>query len=211
MSAKERTDDAVVDRSRPGIVKRQTNKSIRLEAVQDFVADRAVQHLLQMLNGAKQKRHRQHVRRRHEGSDQRYVDAIEVDGAGAGLFDGLLFFAELMRMKDPDLVAAPGAICDQAAHVAQRLYGRIFLILGIGGAKFARDRARRDRRQKQRHDDCYGPRKAGAAVHRQLHPLMMSMAGKKGSMQFSRSRRKLAILSASLTSSIVRCDRSFPD
>ena len=146
--------DAVVDRARAGIVKRQADKSVRLEAAQDFVADRPVQHLLQMLDGAKQKRHREHIHRRHEGPDQRHVGAIEVDRAGPGLLDGLLFLAELARMKDPDLVAAAGALGDQAAHVAQRLYGRIVLALGIGGAKFARDRARRDRRQKQRDNDA---------------------------------------------------------
>src|SRR5258705_3975698 len=45
--------DAVVDRSGPGIVKRQADKSVRLEAVKYLIADRAVQHLLQMLDGAK--------------------------------------------------------------------------------------------------------------------------------------------------------------
>src|SRR5260370_41615493 len=66
-----------------------------------------------------------------------------------------------------------------AAHVAQRLYGRIVLAPGIGGAKFTRDRAHRDRRQKQRNDECYGPRKVGAAVHRQLSPYDDVGGGKK--------------------------------
>src|SRR6202022_1932168 len=161
-----------------------------------------------MLNGAKQKRHRQHVHRRHERPDQRHVGTVEIDRAGAGLLDGFLFLAELARMKHSDLVAAAAALGDQAAHVSQRLDGRIVLALGIGGAKFPRVRARRDRRQKQRDNDCYGPRKVGAAVHRQLHPLMMmSMVGKKGSMQFSRSPRDMAILPAPLASSMVRCAR----
>src|SRR5450759_226838 len=164
-----------------------------------------------MLNGAKQKRHRQHIHRRHESPDQRHIGAIEIDGAGAGLLDGFLFLAELARMKDPDLVTAAAALRDQAAHVAQRLYGRIILALGIGGAKFPRDRARRERRQKQRNDDCCGPRTVGAAaVHRHLPSLMMvSLAGKKGSMLFSRSLREMAILTAPLTPSIGRCDRPF--
>ena len=95
-----------------------------------------------MLDRAKQERHRQHVHRRHEGSDQRDIGAIEIDGADAGLFDGFLFLAELARMEHLDLVAAAAALRDQAAHVAQRLDGRIILVLGIGGAKFARERAR---------------------------------------------------------------------
>jgi hypothetical protein len=37
--------------------------------------------------------------------------------------------------------------------------------------------------------------------------MMVSMAGKKGSMQFSGKSRGMAILTAPLTSSIVRCDR----
>jgi hypothetical protein len=36
--------------------------------------------------------------------------------------------------------------------------------------------------------------------------MMMSMAGKKGSMQFSRCRRDVAILPALRLSLIVRCD-----
>src|SRR3979411_868101 len=43
----------------------------------------------------------------------------------------------------PDLVAAAAALGDQAAHVLQRLDGRIVLALGIGGAKFPRDLALR--------------------------------------------------------------------
>jgi hypothetical protein len=39
----------------------------------------------------------------------------------------------------------------------------------------------------------------------------VSLAGKKGSMHFSRSLREMAILTAPLTSSIGRCDRPFSD
>jgi hypothetical protein len=41
--------------------------------------------------------------------------------------------------------------------------------------------------------------------------MMMSMAGKKGSSQFSRSERDMAILPPRLESSMLRCDRPFPD
>ena len=82
-----------------------------------------------------------------------HVGAVEIDGADAGLLDGFLFLAELARMKDPDLEAVAAALRDHAAHETQRLYGRIVLALGIGGAKFPRHRARRDRRQKQRDND----------------------------------------------------------
>jgi hypothetical protein len=37
--------------------------------------------------------------------------------------------------------------------------------LGIGGAKLERYRARRVRRQKQRNDDCSGPRKVGLGLY----------------------------------------------
>ena len=116
-----------------------------------------------MLDGAKQQRHRQHILRQPEIPDQRDIGPIAIDGPGAGLL---------------------AALRDHAADLAQRLDGRIILVLGSSRAKYTRDCARRGRRQKQRANECYGPRKAGAAVHRQLHSLMMvSMAGKKGSMQ----------------------------
>ena len=56
----------------------------------------------------------------------------------------------------------------------------------IGGVKSPRDITRRDRRQRQRDNERYGPRKAGAAVHWQNHPLMMmSAVGKKGSTRLA--------------------------
>ena len=71
-----------------------------------------------MVDGAKQKRHREHIHRRHESSDQRHIGAIEIDSADAGLLNGFLFFAELARMKDPDLVAASAALLNQATHIS---------------------------------------------------------------------------------------------
>src|SRR5258708_22208822 len=74
----------------------------------------------------------------------------------------------------------------QAAHVMQRVAGGITLALGVGGTKSAGARARRNRHEKQRNNEGYGPRKVGAAVHRQLHPLMMMSAeDRKGSMHLS--------------------------
>src|SRR5258705_2163915 len=163
-----------------------------------------------MPDRAEQKRHRQYIHRRHEVADQRHIGAIEVDRACASLLDGSLSLAELARMEDRDLVTAAAALRDQAAHVAQRLYGRIIFALGIGDTEFPRDRARRACRQEQRDHECNGPRKAGAVVHRQLHPLMMmSMAGAKGSTEFSRTGRIMAILPALPISSIVRFEGLF--
>src|SRR6266576_3559425 len=125
-----------------------------------------------MLNGAKQKRHRQPILRQHEIPDQRDAGPRTIDGPGAGLL---------------------AALRDRAVREAQRPDGRILLALGSSRAKYARDRARRDRRQKQRANECYGPPKAGAAVHRQLHSLMMmSTAGKKGSIQLWQKKERLA-------------------
>src|SRR5579863_5702046 len=160
---------AVVDRPRAGIVEGEADETEGLEAVKDLLSDRAIQYLLQMFDGAEQKWHSQYIHCGHEGSDQRYVGAIEIDGAGAGLFDRFLFLAELARMKYADLQAAAGFFLDQAAHVAQRLYGWIILALGIGGAKFPRQSVRRDGRQNQPNDGCC-LRKVGAAIHRQLPP-----------------------------------------
>ena len=75
-------------------------------------------------------------------------------------------------MEHLELVPAAAALRDQAAHVTQRLDGWIILVLGIGGAEFARKRARRDRTE-QRDDKRDGPRKAGAAIHRQQYPLVI--------------------------------------
>jgi hypothetical protein len=52
------------------------------------------------------------------------------------------FLAELAGMEHPVLVTATAEFRDHAAHVAQRLYGRIVLVPGIGGAKFARRNTR---------------------------------------------------------------------
>jgi len=134
--------DAVVDRSRAGIIEGETDESVGLEAVEDFISDRAVKHLLQMLDGPEQKRHRQHIRRRDESSDQRHVGAVEIDGADARLLDGFLFFAELARMEHAYLQPAARTFLDEAAHIAKRLNGRIVFALSVGGAKFARENAR---------------------------------------------------------------------
>jgi hypothetical protein len=100
-----------------------------------------------MLDGAEQKRHCQHIHCRHHPPDQCDVGTIEIDRTGPGLFEGFLFLAELAGMKHLDLVAAAGALLDQATHVVERLHGWVILVLGIGGAKFARESCRRDRRQ----------------------------------------------------------------
>src|SRR6266403_2633155 len=163
-----------------------------------------------MIDGTKQKRHREHIHCRHESSDQRHIGTIEIDGADAGLFNGFLFLAELARMKNPELVTSSAALLAQAAHVSQRLYGWIVFALGVGDAKLTRHGGRRDRRRTQRDndgDDRYVPRKVGAAIHGQLHPLlMMSMDGKKGSTLSGRSRRETAIVPAPAASSMVRCE-----
>jgi hypothetical protein len=52
------------------------------------------------------------------------------------------------------------------------------LLDGVG-AKLTCGRARRDRREKKRYNDGYGPRKVGAAVHRQLTPYDDVNSGKK--------------------------------
>ncbi len=193
--------DAVVDRARAGIVEGEADKSVGLEAVEDFAADRAVQHLVQVRGGAKQERHRQHVHRRHEIPDQRHIGTVEVDGADAGLLDGLPFLAELARVKYPDLQPSAAVLRDQARHVAQRLDRRIVLGLGIGGAEFARGRARRGRRQKQRNDEGSRSAKDGRGCTQSLSPYDGVGAGAKRFNGFRRDAR------APRAASIVRCDR----
>jgi hypothetical protein len=90
-----------------------------------------------MLDRAEQERHREHVHGWHESADQRHIRSVEIDGAGAGLLDGFLLFAELTRMKHADLQPAVGFLFDQPSHEAKRLDGRIILALGIGSAKLA--------------------------------------------------------------------------
>ncbi|MET3304634.1 hypothetical protein ABIF53_005649 [Bradyrhizobium japonicum] len=148
---------AVVDRAGPGIVEGEPDETVGLEAAKDLAADRPVQHLLHVLDGPEQERHGEHVHRRDEIADQRHIGPVEVDRAGPGLLDGLLLLAELAGMKNLDLVPAAGALGDQRAHVAQRLDGRVILGLGVGGAKFTRNGARRANGEQKRDENHPGP------------------------------------------------------
>ncbi|MEY9135299.1 hypothetical protein ABIE79_006766 [Bradyrhizobium diazoefficiens] len=148
---------AVVDRARPGIVEGEPDETVGLEAAKDLAADRPVQHLLHVLDGPEQERHGEHVHRRDEIADQRHIGPVEVDRAGPGLLDGLLLLAELAGMKNLDLVLAAGALGDQRTHVAQRLDGRVILGLGVGGAKFTRNGARRANGEQKRDENHPGP------------------------------------------------------
>jgi len=73
----------------------------------------------------------------------------------------------------------PLRLRNQAAHVKQRLDGRVFLVSGYRGHEFARESARCGRRQKQRDNKRYGPRKVGAAVHGNKSPSDRSAAEEK--------------------------------
>ena len=122
-----------------------------LRARQDLRADRLIEHFVQMIERAEQKRQRKHVRRRNERSDRRDISAVEIDGSDARLFDGLFFFAELARMEHPNAVASTAALLDDASHEHERLHGGIVLRLGVGDAELAR--ARRARRRQERNAD----------------------------------------------------------
>ena len=113
---------------------------IRLEARQDFFADRTVEHIVEVIDRAKQKRQCQHITDRDQRAERRDVGAIEIDRAHARLFDGFLFLAELARMEHAELVPSVGPAFDQAAHENERLDRRVILGLGIGGAELARGR-----------------------------------------------------------------------
>ena len=83
--------------------------------------------------------------------------------------------------------AAGAALRDHTAHVTQRLDRWIIFGLGIGGAKFPRPCAGRDRHRKQSNEQYCGPPNAGAAVHWQLRPpVMVSVTGEKGSTKLAR-------------------------
>src|SRR5262245_41104553 len=69
-----------------------------------------------------------------DGAD---IDAIDVDGADAGLLDSLAFLAELARVEHADAVASPRAFRHQLIHVTERLDGRIILFLNVGRAELA--------------------------------------------------------------------------
>ena len=117
MSASVRTGlHAVVDRPRSGIVEGQADKTMALEAGQNLVADRLIEHLVKMIEGAEQERQREHVGGGYQRADRRHVGAVEIDGADPGLLDGVLLLAELTRMEHADVVAAAGPLLDQAGH-----------------------------------------------------------------------------------------------
>ena len=63
--------DAVVDRSCAGIVERQADETVALETGQDLVADRAVEHFVQVVERTEQERQRQHIGGRHQEADRR--------------------------------------------------------------------------------------------------------------------------------------------
>jgi len=79
---------------------------------------------------------------------------FHVDGADAGLLDGLAFLAELARVEHADAVAATGALGDELVHVAQRLDGRVVLLLDVGRAEFSR--RRRCGEREREHATCGG-------------------------------------------------------
>ena len=101
---------ARVDRTRAGIVEGQADETVGLERGQDFLADRAVDDLVEVIGGPEQERQRQHVQHRRDIADGADIDAIDVDGADAGLLDGLALLAELPGMEDPDAVALVGPL-----------------------------------------------------------------------------------------------------
>ena len=142
---------AIINRPRAGIVERQADKTMALRARQDLVADRVIEHLVQMIERAEQERQREHVRRRNQRSDRRDIGAIEIDGADPRLFDGVFLFPELARMEHANAVATRGALLDQAGPEHERLHGRIIFRLGIGDAEFAPGCERRCRQDGEAH------------------------------------------------------------
>src|SRR5215208_4796055 len=125
--------DAVVDRARAGIVEGQADEAAGVEALQDVVADRAVEDPVQVIDRAEQERQHEHVRLGREARDRGDVDAVEVDRAGPRLLHRLLLLAELARVEDLQPVAAVGALLQQLVEMHQRLDGRIVLGLDVGG------------------------------------------------------------------------------
>ena len=154
--------NAVVDRARSRVVKRQPDETMALRARQDLLADRLIKHFVQVIERAEQKRQRKHVRRRNDRPDRRNVGAVEIDGPDPRLFDGLFLFAELARMEHPNAVASAAALLDHASHEHERLHRGIVLRLGVGDAELAR--AGKGRRR--RHRDADGHRLA--QIHSQI-------------------------------------------
>ena len=152
---------AGIDRARPGIVIGQPDETVGLDRRQDVVADRAIDHLVEMVDRAEQERLRKDAQGRRIVPDRRHIDAIEVDGADASLRDGLAFLAELPGMENPDAVTPLGSFRHQFVHVKQGLDGGIALLLDVGGPKLPGGRpVKRSREPK--------PRQGSAAPHRQI-------------------------------------------
>ena len=147
---------------------------MRLETGENVVADRAVEHVVQVVDRAEQEGQRQHIGFGNEAAERRDIGAVDVDGANAGLLDGRLFLAELARVEDPEAVPALGPFLDQLAHLFERPDRRIAGRLGVGDAEFARGgRAGEDASQRDQGADTRGtsPHPASAVPLDHLMPL----------------------------------------
>ena len=110
-----------------------------------------------MVDRAEQERLRQDAQHRRNVADRRHIDAVEVDGADAGLLDGLAFFAELPGMEHPDALASAGAFRHQLVHVEERLDGGVAFFLDVGGAELAGAKSVQRPCQRERRHGRAGP------------------------------------------------------
>ena len=125
----------IVEGARAGIVEGERHQAVRLERLQDLVADRAVHRLVHVIDRAEDEGQGRDGGFGNEIVERPHIDAVQIDHAEPGLLDRVLLLAELRRVEDLHLEAPVGSLLEQSAEIFHRLDGRIAVRVDVGGAK----------------------------------------------------------------------------
>src|SRR5262249_55643660 len=127
---------AVVDVARAGVHPAKPDESrgrmIR-QLLEQFIADRAIDHLLHVRVVAKHERQIEHVELGNERAHGADADARDGKRTDLGLLDHLLLAAELHRRVHLDAEAAAARRFEFPAHRHDRFHGRIAERMHVGG------------------------------------------------------------------------------
>ena len=104
---------------------------MRAESVQDFLCNRAIQHVVQVLGRAADIGHRRDLGFRDDVVERPKANAVHIDAAELGLLDGVFLFAQLSRRENRDADAAIGALFNQLTHGLDGFNSRIAIAVGV--------------------------------------------------------------------------------